>query len=331
MPKFKKTKTKKISEKKTQKTKKDSEVKIDFNYQKIFAVIIIFILIYIIFWYFTKHAWSVSGDGIISYLHSGSVNYEKIFLEETDTEKIYKIIFESRKTKIYALLRIPTINKSNNAKLPGVVVLPGAGMSKESEKKTPEALSNAGYITLTLDQRDVGETKENNNETFDLGGDFEKFKNKKEPITYKMIFDVIAAYHLIKQFNEVDSSKVAVLGISNGGRNAVIAAAIDPEIKNVMVISTAGYGYDASENTKDEQTKFYKSIDPDSYIQLISPGKVVMIHSENDPGMPLKSAERTFSKAKEPKKFISVSCEIHGYCDEMQAYLEEELEEFFGE
>ena len=50
-----------------------------------------------------------------------------------------------------------------------------------------------------------------------------------------------------------------------------------------------------------------------------------MMHSENDPGMSYKSAEKTFSKAGDPKKFILVSCEKHGYCDEMDVYLEEEL------
>jgi hypothetical protein len=144
-----------------------------------------------------------------------------------------------------------------------------------------------------------------------------------------MIFDVIAAYHLMKQFNEVDSSRLAVVGISNGGRMAIIAAGIDPEIKNVVGISTAGYAVSGS--AEDEQVKFYKSFDPDNYIQLISPGKVVMVHSENDPRMPYQLAERTFSKAKEPKKFITISCSEHGYCDEMEPYLEEELKEMFNQ
>ena len=316
--------------KKGKETKKSSELKINFNYRKVLGVIIILILIYGAFWYFTKPDFSISDDGIIHYSHSGSVNYEKIPIEETITEKIYKIIFESRGTKIYALLRIPKNQASgSDIKLPGVVILPGAGVSKESETKTPEALSKMGYATLTIDQRDVGETKEHNNETFDPNGDFEKFKNNEEPITYKMIFDVIAAYHLMKQFDEVDSSKVAVIGISNGGRMAIIAAGIDPEINNVIGISAAGYGVSGS--TEDEQNKFFKTVDPDNYIRLISPGKVVMIHSENDPGMPYQLAERTFLKAKEPKKFITVSCSEHGYCDEMEAYLEEELKEIFGE
>jgi len=307
---------------------KGEEVKIDFNYSKIFALVIILALAYVIFWHATKPDWSVSDDGILHYSHPGSVNYEKIFVNETGNEKIYKIIFESRGATIYALLRVPENNNNNNNKLPGVVVLPGAGVSKEGETKTPEALSKMGYATLTLDQRDSGETEENNDEDFNPGNDFEKFKNNEEPITYKMVFDAISAYHLMKQFEEVDSSRITILGISNGGRMAIIAAAIDPGIENVIGISTAGY--DISESSEDEEIKFFKSIDPDNYINLISPGKVVMMHSENDPGMSYKSAEKTFSKAGDPKKFILVSCEKHGYCNEMEQYLEEELKGFFN-
>lgn len=313
-----------MAKKKTKKTEKETP-KINFNYSKIIAVLIILALIYTGFWYFTKPDWSVSDAGVIKYSGPKTINYEKNLLEETEKEKIYKIIFDSRETKIYGLLRIP---KTNDDKLPGVVVLPGASVSKEGEKKTPEAISKMGYITLTIDQRDVGETKENNAEPFNPENDFEKFKNNEEPITYKMVFDVISAYHLMKQFDEVDSSKIAVVGISNGGRLAIIAAGVDSEIKNIIGISTSGYGYSGS--TKDERIKFAKSIDPDNYIGLISPGKVVMIHSENDK-MPIAGAQRTFSKADEPKKFITVSCEVHGYCEEMGPYLAEELKGFFGE
>jgi len=309
--------------------KKDAEketVKINFNYSKILSAAVIIILIYACVWYLTKPDWSVSNTGIINYNIPGVVNYEKNFVEETDNDKIYKIIFESRDTKIYGLLRIP---KNNSGKLPGVVILPGAGVSKDGETKTPEALSKMGYITLTIDQRDVGETKKNNKEPYSAGADYERFKNNTEPITYKMIFDVISAHNLMKNFDETDSSKVTIIGISNGGRMAIIAAAIDPGIKTVIGISTAGYAIGNNGNSEDDRIKFYKSIDPDNYISLISPGKVVMIHSKNDPGMPIESAKRTFSSAKEPKEFIEVSCNLHGYCDEMEQHLENELKEIF--
>ncbi len=320
-----KNKRKKGGENIADAAKKSSEVKINFNYPKILAVIIIIIFAYAAYWYLTKPDWSVSEEGVLAYPIPKSVNYEKNLINETESEKIYKIIYESRGAKIYALLRIP---KTGGDKMPGAVILPGAGVSKEGETKTPEALSKMGYATLTIDQRDTGETNKNNKEAFDTRNDFEKFKNNEELITYKMAFDVISARKLMTQFPEVDSTKLAVIGISNGGRMAIIAAGIDPEIKNFIGISTSGY--DITGSTKDEQTRFYKSIDPDTYMPLISPRKVVMIHSINDK-MPIAGAEKTFSKAKDPKKFITVSCELHGYCDEMQPHLEKELREAFWE
>ncbi len=319
------------------KTKKDSIPKanayasgcgnkrIDFHYREVFLVLLAFVLVCCLYYYLTKPDWGISGEGIVYYSPPRYVQYEKIFLNDTDTESVYKIIFESRGAKVYGLLRVPKSDK----KIPGVVILPGAGVSKEGETETPDAISKIGYATLTIDQRDTGETRKYSTDGFDTSKDIGGLKNNKEPVSYKMIFDAVNAYHLMKQFDEIDSSKISLVGISNGGRMAIIAAAIDPEIKGVIGISTAGFGIPQNANT--DEGRFFKSIDPDSYVGGISPRKVVMIHSKNDPVIPFERAEITFSKANEPKEFVTVACENHGYCSEMLPYLKKGLDGFFGE
>src|SRR3989344_1625751 len=70
---------------------------------------------------------------------------------------------------------------------------------------------------------------------------------------------------------------------------------------------------------------FLDSINPNNYVYKISPGKLIMIHSENDTVIPLEDAEYTFSLAKEPKEFIKIKNCNHGYCDEMSSTINESL------
>ncbi|MDP3765330.1 MAG: alpha/beta hydrolase, partial [Nanoarchaeota archaeon] len=121
-----------------------------------------------------------------------------------------------------------------------------------------------------------------------------------------------------------------IAGESLGGRIATIAAAIDRNIGGVLIISSSGFDFkDKGDKNKD---RFIKSIDSDHYIDLITPRKIVMVHSINDSIIPLGSAINTFSKAQEPKQFLLVndtSCK-HGYCEAMWQSLVEALDYLVG-
>lgn len=75
-----------------------------------------------------------------------------------------------------------------------------------------------------------------------------------------------------------------------------------------------------------EVIRFYRSIDPETYLNKIPPRKFVMMHSVNDTIIPYENAEQTYSKAFEPKELHNVECATHGYCTEMAAFLKTELE-----
>jgi len=74
-----------------------------------------------------------------------------------------------------------------------------------------------------------------------------------------------------------------------------------------------------------QSIRFYRSIDPDTYLGKIPPRKLVMIHSQNDTVIPYEYAEQTFAQALQPKILYTVGCAKHGYCTEMNAFLEKEL------
>src|SRR3989338_1151643 len=259
-----------------------------------------------------KASWIVDENGYLYYPD----NREDVKFRREDygiegNISIHKIIYQSRNGNIYGLLVLPT---SAEELLPGVVLLPGAGVSKESELGLAKKIAGLGAAVLTIDQRGVGET---NGYFPALDGDYAGFLKGQEPVQHLMVYDALRAYDLLKKAPFTDSDRVIIAGESLGGRIAVIAAAIEKDINGVLAISSAGLGFEPKgDKSKDN---FLLSIDSEHYIGMITPRKLVIMHNANDSNIPLSSAIRAFSKAEEPKQFVFVNdtaCN-HGYCDSM--------------
>ena len=184
----------------------------------------------------TAH-WEVSGSGILSFSQRGKPEFTAQKVDDTyspeksDTLKL--LSFNSNGDQIQALLRIPK-NSNASSGFPGIVLLPGATISKEAEQGLAAELSKMGYATLTLDQRNLGGINPEK--------DLEFFKADLEPVEYAMVYDALKASDVLAAQPEIDPKKLAILGESNGGRFAIIACALNPSLKGVIGISTSGYG-----------------------------------------------------------------------------------------
>jgi hypothetical protein len=268
-----------------------------------------------------SNQWSVSDDGILSYPEIKEVDYSSQGISEAnDTDIIREVNFESRGSEIAGLIRIP----ESDVNVPGVVILPGAGVSKEQQTAVPQLLSSFGYASITIDQRNLG--------GIDPEGDMALYMNEEEPVEYMMVHDALAAANVLGDQSEVDENSIAMLGLSNGGRFAIIATAIEPEIKGVIGISTSGYDTDSIEvdETVDMNAyQFYRSIDPDNYLGMISSRGFVMLHSINDSTVPYELALRTYDKAEEPKALYPINGSTHGYSPLMAEDIENELDAIF--
>ncbi len=265
--------------------------------------------------------WNVDDNGYLSYpLDRGNVLFRREDYGIDGNLTIHKIIYQSRNGNIYGLLVLPTTAEEL---LPGIVLLPGAGVSKESELSLAKKIALLDAAVLVIDQRGVGETDGN---MPSLAEDLEIFRQGQEPYRHLMIYDVLRAYDLLESAPFVDSERVIIAGESLGGMNAIIAAAIDRNIAGVLAISAAGFGFNGTGDK--HKDAFGKSIDADHYIGLIAPRKIVMIHNYKDSGIPLANAVRTYQKAQQPKQFVLVNdtaCN-HGYCDSMYDGLVEALD-----
>lgn len=288
-------------------------------------------------------SWKISEDGVISFSQRGNPVFtvqdiEDVYVQDDNqtlenpqvskneslkaADSLKLLTFESNGDEIRALLRIP----ANSSPVPGIVLLPGAGVSKENEQSLAVKLSKMGYATLTLDQRNRG--------SIDFKGDLELFKAGLEPVEYKMTYDALKAVDVLSAQSEVNPKKLAIIGESNGGRFAIIACALDSSLKGVIGISTSGYGTTEIDPSKEmvdpEVYRFYRSVDPETYLALLPPARFVLLHSYNDPLISHETAVKTFALAEEPKAMYNVTEATHGYTASMYPYLEKELKLIFS-
>lgn len=255
----------------------------------------------------------VDSSGRMDFKDRGKVDFTQTQISEGK----YKIAFDSKGTDIYAHLYKP----NKNEKVPAVIIVPAAGAAKEGQEELATLLTEQGYAVLVLDQRGIGETKWTMK---DPQAEFDAFmQEKKETTEQLMTYDVLRAFDLMEQLEGIDGDKIILEGESMGGRFAMIAAAIEPKIKGVVVISSSGYG-----EITGPLKEYLDTVNPDHYISMISPRKLVMIHSPADTVIPIEQARKTFGLAKEPKDFIEMpkSCN-HGYCDEIKGTLLKKLDE----
>jgi dipeptidyl aminopeptidase/acylaminoacyl peptidase len=260
----------------------------------------------------------VTDDGFMKYAPSTPQFTMETPLSENGSS-IREVTFSSGDSQISGLLRIPEINEEKP--VPGIVLLPGATVTKESEQGLAKYLATLGFATLTLDQRNLG--------MIDIQGDLSIFLKGGLPTEHKMVNDAFLAAEILRSLPEIDPNDIVYAGESNGARFAIIACALDPKARGVLAISTCGYDTDSAiasgKLQNPEAIRFYRSIDPDTYLSKIPNRTMVMIHSPNDPVIPIDLAEQTYAKAFVPKVMHVVKCSKHGYCGEMNNFLKREL------
>lgn len=292
----------------------------------IILLLLVVLLLSAIVKYLNKDSYEFKGDKFSYSWNRGKTQYTLDLVNKTQGMEVYSVKYKSRDfltypTTIYGLLFMPSGKKN----IPGIVLLPGGGVTKEAESTLAKNLANKGYAVLTIDQRGIGET----------GGvypgieqDYTLFLGGKEPIQHLSVYDALGAYGVLKDTADIDKENIAIAGESMGGRYAIIAGAIEKGFKGVMVISSSGFHVKQDNN---QENSYLLSIDPDHYISDISPRLLIMLHGSNDTKVKADDAKLTFSIAKEPKKFFIAEGCGHGYCDKMNEAITGGFEEiFFG-
>jgi len=269
-----------------------------------------------------QESYSVSQDGTLFYMNRPPVNYTQTLLKDDENATMYKLTFDSRGQKIYALLAIPKNSPKSKNGIPGIFILYGATMNKEGEwGGMGSDLAKMGFAVLIIDQRGWGET---GGIVPSFQADYSTFSDGREPVQHLMVYDALRSYDILKSRPEVDGSRIYASGESMGGRYAIIAASIEKGVAGALIISSSGYGF--QQNQDPHVMRFLNSIDPNHYVSGISPRPLVMVHSRNDNVVPFAMAQDTFSLAREPKKLIETQGVGHSYVRaEMKGLIEKEI------
>jgi putative redox protein len=139
--------------------------------------------------------------------------------------------------------------------------------------------------------------------------------------------DLKAALDYLAGLDEVDASRLFLLGSSGGAAVSIYVAASDPGVAGVVTLACpAEFGFlTADDRAKglidrfrtiglikdagfppslEEWLKGFREVSPIRYIDKVSPRPLLLIHGEKDEIVPVEHAHRLYQRAKEPKELL---------------------------
>ncbi len=136
----------------------------------------------------------------------------------------YLISYQSDRLKIYGVMAVPR-SADGGQKLPAILfnhgyIPPDQYINTEKYVAYIDTFARAGYVVLMPDYRGHGESQGNPE-----GGYFSP----------GYTIDVLNAYESLKKDSTVDPKRIGMWGHSMGGHVSVRAAAINPDIKSIVI------------------------------------------------------------------------------------------------
>jgi fermentation-respiration switch protein FrsA (DUF1100 family) len=163
---------------------------------------------------------------------------------------------------------------------------------------------------------------------------------KGRPYLYDTVWDVMRLVDYLETRPDVDPKRIGLMGISKGGTEAYLAAAVDPRIAVVVpIIGVQGFRWALDNDrwqprlstfapavdsaARDENVKvdadfvrrFYDRVAPGVYgdydagsmLRLIAPRPVLVINGDSDPRTPLAGVEQAVATARQT--YITMNAE----------------------
>lgn len=251
-------------------------------------------------------SWNLSPDGEISFqLPPARVTTE--IIEEDSNLTVENLTITSFAGDVHAVLVTPPHPSkmfvwalgANNA---------ASGYIEHMKYYPPE-----GVGVLILDIRGNGGVTPGY--PMNIERDFYAYANGKWPQFYLIAADLIQAGTYLRE--RYPGIPVWVVGESNGGRYAALAAEADHGFAGYIGISTSGF--DRIGNRYESPAReFLLSIDPTVSVRAISPRPVILFHAPEDPVIPFRDGQN-LSKAAGPDAIFLPFNGTHGVNREVDA------------
>lgn len=127
-------------------------------------------------------------------------------------------------------------DEKSRGRRPVVIALHGTGGSKANLAALGRKLATSGFVAVAIDGRHHGERR-------GAGKGTEEYQNaiveawhstQAHPLYYDTVRDVMRLIDYLKTRRDVDAKRIGLIGISKGGIESYLAAAVDPRIAVVV-------------------------------------------------------------------------------------------------
>ncbi len=237
-----------------------------------------------------------------NYDHDLPLKDSVTLLQDSTDYKLSYVTFTSiHNQRVTALLSVP---KASAGPYPVIILMHGLGDRKTVDyiESGNDYFLKSGYAVLRLDIANHGDRKiDDYNFSFTDG-----YRYWTRDIIIQTVFDLRRAVDFIETRKELDTSRIGYFGISLGGIIGTVFCGVERRVK-VPVIALAGggmhlmFGMDAlSDDTKD----YLSMIEPNNFVEKITPRPLLMINAENDDIVPPMMSKLMFKVADEPKEII---------------------------
>ena len=243
----------------------------------------------------SSSSYSVDSNGILSVSCAPVTTSEEILFKNETSAKT-RIVLHTENGDVVTYLAAPEHPRA------AIVYVPGAGEKPAGHEERMEKYAQAGYAFLFVDIR--GNGGETAGYPLDPQKDFSLFEKGDWPQFYVTVCDLVNARQVLTGKLQVP---VYVMGSSNGGRFAAVAAGVDPDFAGYVGVSTSDWGIQDSviqQGLAGDVLRFATSIEPGMYFVKISPRPVWIFHSKNDSVIPFENGRQLFERAQQPKTFF---------------------------
>ena len=231
--------------------------------------------------------------------------------------------YHGKPTSVFAYYASPaTLGAPQEKKVPGIVLVHGGGGTAFS--KWAELWAGRGYAAIAMDLAGRGDGRKR----LDDGGPDQTPQAKfgaidgpvKDQWSYHAVANVILGHSLLRDFDEVDTQRTALTGISWGGYLTCIVAGLDQRFQVAMPVYGCGFLRDNSawvesqfNKMKPEQVKKWHTLwDPSQYVGAATM-PVMFVNGTHDFAYPMDSYAKTCALVRSEKNFSIQFKMRHGH------------------
>lgn len=232
--------------------------------------------------------------------------------------------------------RVPGIvlkNPTFTGRRPVIIILHGTGGNKEGMRALLTPYAERGFVAVAIDGRYHGErTKTGKGSAEYSEAMLRTYRTGKEhPFLYDTVWDILRLLDYLETRQDVDAKRIGMMGISKGGMETYLAAAVDSRIAvAVPCIGVQSFRWALDNDTwkyrvetfqaaingaaKDDGVaeinaafvrKFYDRVVPGIYSQfdgpamlpLIAPRPLLVINGDSDPRTPVPGVQECAAAA----------------------------------